>query len=118
MGNDELLLQFDADLLSLQLLCQVDLGEVLRCTGSLVIELIVHRFPYFDKRAIDEHLLEEVVLHLAAAHQESLQDQVEPLSAVWPVQIRLQRPVEGMSHHSCILESLLKQELCQRRVVE
>lgn len=76
--------------------------------GFLYIELLVDFVGDVHHGPIDENLLEEIVFELATAHEEPLQDQTEAFSAVRPMKIRLEGPIEGMAHHSRILQSLFE----------
>lgn len=92
----------------------IHLGVFLRGSLILVVELGVNVTRYAYEGAIYEDLLEEVVLHLADAHQVPLEDQVESLSAEGLVQICLQRPEQGVANDTCVLQCLLEKELSER----
>ena len=83
MRDHQLLHQFDLDLLSFELLVHEAFRKTLR--RSLVIELLVHFAGDGHERAINVNLLKEVILELAAAHKESLQDQEEALPTRLPM---------------------------------
>ena len=67
---------------------------------------------------IHEDLLEEIVFELTTAHEESLKDEEKALATMLPMQVGFKCPEKGVANYSRIFQSLFKQELSQRRMME
>jgi len=122
--ENQSLSQLDDELLLLQGQIQSRLYVAFHIHCLVLLCLLLRLFVLSRNGMMNLHegsvgtvLSEQLVLELAATHQESLEDQVQSFVRSDVVQRGSDSPEEGMSDDSGVLEGPFKQELTQRGLV-